>query len=178
MRFARYVLFLMNDDGTRYLRIGNTLFTSVAEACTAGFLAHVKDGQSIRPYLALPESDVWGADSLDADFARTENEIHSAVALDTVVILSVQELRSYMLNHGRELDTVEFSYLLYAQSYGADNCQEPHETRYGCDCWVGLTDEDTEMVLDEVSENTSTYPAFKLLARNHRNMVASKRRDE
>jgi hypothetical protein len=173
MRRARYVLFIMSDNGNEYVRAGKALFDSVAEACTAGFLVHCKQGNGNRPYLVLSETEVGLLESLDADFARTEAELHSAVAFDDVAILSVQELRSYLLNHGPELDTVGFDYLLFAQSYGADNCHERHETRYGCDCWVGMTDEDTDMLLDEVSENTSTYPGFKLVARQGRNVMDS-----
>ena len=58
MRAARYVLFLMNDNGNEYLRVGNTLFDSVSEASTAGFLAHCKKGGGNRPYLVLPDSQV------------------------------------------------------------------------------------------------------------------------
>ena len=165
MRPTEYLLFLMNDAGDKYLRVGNSAFDSVAQASTAGFLAHIKQGGGNRPYLVLPGSRMTALDSLDSDFVRSEADLHAAVALDGSAILSVQELRTYLLNHRPDLDTPRHDYVLYAQSYGADNCHEPHETRYGCDCWVGMTDEDTEMLLEEVSENTSTYPAFKLVAR-------------
>ena len=175
MRPTRFVLFLMSNFGNEYRRLDDAIFNSVAEACTAGFLAHCKKGGGNRPYLVLPETTVGPLESLDADFARTETELHQTVAEDGSVILSMQELRSYLLNHGPELDTAGFAYLVFAQSYGADNCHEMHETRYGCDCWVGMTEEDVGMLLDEVSENTSTYPAFKLVVRASQNMAVSGR---
>ncbi len=178
MRHAQYALFLMDNEGRHYIRVSRTRFDSVPEASTAGFLVHVKKGGGVRPYLVLPESGVGILQSLDADFARTEAEIHKAVTLDGTAVLSVQELRSYLLNHGPELDTPHFNYFLYAQSYGADNCDEQHETRYGCDCWVGMTEEDTDMLLHAVWENTSTYPAFKLTQRypNKPNLFAPQSR--
>lgn len=164
MRPVRYVLFLMSEQGDEYRRISKSVFESVSEACTVGFLTHCKDGRGNRPYLVVPESNVGPLESLDADFARSEAELHECVAEDGIAILSVQELRSYLLSHGPELDSATFGFVLFAQSYGADNCHEIHETRYGCDCWVGMTEEDVEMLLDEVSENASTYPAFKLVS--------------